>query len=260
MELASTLIPDAYTSPEFFALEQETVFATSWVAVGFTSDVDRARRLRRRRGRRPVDHRHPQPARRAARRSTTSAATAPRSCSTPTPARSARAGASAARTTTGPTTPTARAWARRCSRAPTSPPARSRSSTRRWRRASTAPTTACSPSPSSRGASSSSSTSPPDPAPLATQLGDLPQRFADYRLDEWVPQRPQHLRRRRELQARRRELHGVLPPALGAPRAQPGLQVLRPLPLAGPRHVHGHVHHAGVAQHRRRRLGRARGR
>lgn len=41
VELASTLIPDAYSSPEFFALERERVFATGWVAVGFTADVDR---------------------------------------------------------------------------------------------------------------------------------------------------------------------------------------------------------------------------
>ncbi|MBC3190382.1 aromatic ring-hydroxylating dioxygenase subunit alpha [Pseudonocardia sp. C8] len=41
VERASTLLPDAYTSPEFFALEQERVFATGWVAVGFVSDVDR---------------------------------------------------------------------------------------------------------------------------------------------------------------------------------------------------------------------------
>jgi choline monooxygenase len=41
VELASTLIPDAYSSPEFFALEQEKVLATSWVAVGCTSQVDR---------------------------------------------------------------------------------------------------------------------------------------------------------------------------------------------------------------------------
>ncbi|MDD7921478.1 aromatic ring-hydroxylating oxygenase subunit alpha [Actinomycetospora callitridis] len=39
VELASTLLPDAYTSPEFFALEQQRLFATSWVAVGITSDV-----------------------------------------------------------------------------------------------------------------------------------------------------------------------------------------------------------------------------
>ena len=41
VELASTLVPDAYTSPEFFALERERVFATGWVAVGLVADVDR---------------------------------------------------------------------------------------------------------------------------------------------------------------------------------------------------------------------------
>lgn len=41
VEEAATLIPDAYTSPEFYALEQEKVFATSWIAVGCTSDLDR---------------------------------------------------------------------------------------------------------------------------------------------------------------------------------------------------------------------------
>ena len=41
VELASTLIPDAYCSPEFFALERERVFTTGWVAVGFAADVDR---------------------------------------------------------------------------------------------------------------------------------------------------------------------------------------------------------------------------
>jgi choline monooxygenase len=40
VDLASTLIPDAYCSPEFFALEQERVFASSWVAVGLVGDVD----------------------------------------------------------------------------------------------------------------------------------------------------------------------------------------------------------------------------
>ena len=37
VDLASTLLPEAYTSPEFFAIERERVFAVSWVAVGFTS-------------------------------------------------------------------------------------------------------------------------------------------------------------------------------------------------------------------------------
>lgn len=39
--LASTLIPDAYTSPEFSAIERERVFATSWVAVGTSGQVER---------------------------------------------------------------------------------------------------------------------------------------------------------------------------------------------------------------------------
>ncbi len=41
VDRASTLIPDAYCSPEFFALERERVFATGWVAVGFVADVAR---------------------------------------------------------------------------------------------------------------------------------------------------------------------------------------------------------------------------
>ena len=41
VDLASTLIPDAYCSPEFFAQEREKVFATGWVAVGLVADVDR---------------------------------------------------------------------------------------------------------------------------------------------------------------------------------------------------------------------------
>jgi choline monooxygenase len=40
VDLASTLIPDAYCSPEFFALEQDRVFTASWVAVGLVGDVD----------------------------------------------------------------------------------------------------------------------------------------------------------------------------------------------------------------------------
>ncbi|WP_224390459.1 aromatic ring-hydroxylating dioxygenase subunit alpha [Pseudonocardia sp. ICBG1293] len=41
VDRASTLIPDAYTSPAFFALEQEKVFTSGWVAAGLVSDVDR---------------------------------------------------------------------------------------------------------------------------------------------------------------------------------------------------------------------------
>ncbi len=36
---AITLIPEAYTSPEFFAIEQERVFGNSWVAVGSTGMI-----------------------------------------------------------------------------------------------------------------------------------------------------------------------------------------------------------------------------
>jgi len=36
---ASTLIPDAYTAADFFALEQEKIFATAWVAVGCLQQV-----------------------------------------------------------------------------------------------------------------------------------------------------------------------------------------------------------------------------
>jgi choline monooxygenase len=37
--LATTLVPDAYTSGEFFALERERVFGTSWVAVGCSAQL-----------------------------------------------------------------------------------------------------------------------------------------------------------------------------------------------------------------------------
>jgi len=39
VELAATLTPDAYRSDEFFALERERVFATGWVAVGCTAEL-----------------------------------------------------------------------------------------------------------------------------------------------------------------------------------------------------------------------------
>jgi len=45
VDLATTLIPDAYTTQEFFDLERERVFASSWVAVACTSDVDRPGRV-----------------------------------------------------------------------------------------------------------------------------------------------------------------------------------------------------------------------
>ena len=41
VEWASTLVPEAYHSREFHALEQERVFASSWVTVGCTSQVQK---------------------------------------------------------------------------------------------------------------------------------------------------------------------------------------------------------------------------
>ena len=43
VELAQTLIPQAYTSDEFFAVEREQVFAKSWTAVGCVDQVRTAR-------------------------------------------------------------------------------------------------------------------------------------------------------------------------------------------------------------------------
>lgn len=39
VDLAVTLLPDAYTSDEFFEIEREKVFAGSWIPVGFTSRI-----------------------------------------------------------------------------------------------------------------------------------------------------------------------------------------------------------------------------
>jgi choline monooxygenase len=41
VDLAVTMLPDAYTSDEFFDIERERVFAKSWIAVGCTSKVER---------------------------------------------------------------------------------------------------------------------------------------------------------------------------------------------------------------------------
>lgn len=46
---ASTLIPDAYTAPEFHKLEQEHVFAQGWVAVGCTSEFTESGEVKLRR-------------------------------------------------------------------------------------------------------------------------------------------------------------------------------------------------------------------
>ena len=62
---------------------------------------------------------------------------------------------------------------------------------------------------------------------------------------------------RGQLEARRRELHGVLPPALGAPGARQGFPAQVALPLAGRRDVHGLLHDSDRGEYRRRGLARA---
>ena len=42
VELAMTLIPEAYTSPDFYAIEEERVFAASWIVVGCTSQLQKS--------------------------------------------------------------------------------------------------------------------------------------------------------------------------------------------------------------------------
>src|SRR6266404_9536729 len=39
ISLASTLIPDAYRNDEFYALESERLWATSWICVGYTQQL-----------------------------------------------------------------------------------------------------------------------------------------------------------------------------------------------------------------------------
>ncbi|MBV9281781.1 MAG: Rieske (2Fe-2S) protein, partial [Chloroflexi bacterium] len=39
IDLAMTLIPEAYTCPAFYAIERERVFAASWIAVGCASQL-----------------------------------------------------------------------------------------------------------------------------------------------------------------------------------------------------------------------------
>src|ERR671932_2816256 len=42
VSLAETLLPEAYTSEAFFALERERVFGSSWVAVGCSAQLREA--------------------------------------------------------------------------------------------------------------------------------------------------------------------------------------------------------------------------
>ena len=255
VDLASTLIPDAYCSPEFFALERERVFASSWVAVGLVADVDTPGRcvVVEVAGRSIIVTRNRHGALRGFHNVCRHRAT---------------------KLLDGDAREVGRHHRIRC-------PYHS------WTYDTDG---ACLGTPLFEGSDVPAGEEAvfdtvaqgfdkadhgllpvsvacwgfflfvnlsPDPEPLPTALGDLPRAVRRLPARGVGAARRRTVRGRGELQARRRELHGVLPPALGPPRAEPGLEVLRPLPLAGPGPLHRHVHHAGLGQHRRWRLGRA---
>ena len=59
VDLAVTLLPDAYTSQEFFDIEREQVFAKSWIAVGPTSRVEKPGQTLVAKGSRTLGNSHP---------------------------------------------------------------------------------------------------------------------------------------------------------------------------------------------------------
>jgi hypothetical protein len=129
VSLASTLIPDAYTSEDFFRLERERVFGTSWVVVGCASQLEQPgdTLVTDIGGQSLIVTRSPSGELNAFHNV----------CRHPAPVCSTRAAAScsatsSAHTTAGRTTSTAPAWERRSSRrAWRSPPTSAASST--WR-------------------------------------------------------------------------------------------------------------------------------
>ena len=204
--LEPALPRSAYLDDDVWALERERIFAE---------------RVDARRPRRPM---HPRPAtgssarsrrvgtrgprRRRARcaRSTTSAATAARSSRRPTgPQSGARPACCAARTTRGPTGSTVGFGARPSSTTTDLDLRLARAARRRARRNGAA---SCSCISSPRGA-----------APLAEQLGPIPERIARYPLATLRRAARLDLRRRRELEGARRELQRVLPLRHAAPGA-----------------------------------------
>ena len=95
-----------------------------------------------------------------------------------------------------------------------------------------------------------------DAPPLLDELGDLPERLAALPPRGVAAGAPPRVRDLGQLEAHRRELHGVLPPALGAPVARQGLADGRPLPLARRREIRRLLHDAHRIEHRQRRLAR----
>ena len=98
-----------------------------------------------------------------------------------------------------------------------------------------------------------------DPAagPLTEQLGDLPERFSGYRLDEWQVTRTKNYEVKRQLQADRRELHGVVIICHGVhPELVKVSKMEDHYRWQGPGLYTGMLHHARFAEHGGRRLGR----
>ena len=170
--------------PEFFALERERVFATSWVAVGWRR-CRRAGPVCRRRGRRPFDHRHPQQRRRAARlpqrvpppgheaaRRRRQGGGAPQPDPLPVPQLDLRHRRQL------PGHPAVRGL-----RHPARPGSRVRHVARGFDRADYG----LLPVAVDSWGFLVFVNLAPDPEPLPPQLGDLPQRFADYRLERGRP-------------------------------------------------------------------------
>ena len=254
VDLATTLIPDAYTSPEFYELEQQRVFAR-FLGRG-RDDLRRrgARRLRRGRGRRTLAHRLPEQGRRAARvrqrvpapgradlrsrraRRPLLPVSVPRVGVRPR-WRASRHTAVHARLA-GAARP---AWHLRHVRCQGVRQGRLRSSSRTRRQLRTARRRV----PRSRCATARRPRRRPEAAPRRVshgRVGGLPHG---------------DLRDRGELEARRRELHGVLPPPVGASGPRQGLADERPLPLAGPGQLRRVLHDARSRATPTRAAGRA---
>ena len=191
VDLASTLIPDAYTLPRVLrprageGLRQRA--GSRWAS---STDVDRPGPLPRRRGRRPLDHRHPQPPRRAARlpqrvppprheaaRRRRPRGRPPPPHPLPVPQLDLRHRRHV------PGHPAVRGLRRP---APARRPIFDTSAAKGFDRADYGLLARRGRQP---GASSCSSTSPPTRSRCRPRSATCRERFADYRLEQWLPQR-----------------------------------------------------------------------